>query len=165
MFPKVKGFFIGGKLQTGNLLNSLKRTAFTEERENLLKKKPFNVDNTLKNRLLFPYNPNSPKTPQVIKDLPETFNEKVVEHIDNQSVRKINQLCNLCLNQIQKMKEPSFTTVNVLDNYMNARGKILPRYKTKLCPKHQRKIRKAIINARQLGYLSYTKNVLLDKNS
>lgn len=61
-------------------------------------------------------------------------------------------------------KECKFCKENVVDidplssslvNFLTSKGKILPRRLIGLCSKHQRKLKKAIKRARNLGVLPY----------
>ncbi|MEO0091278.1 MAG: 30S ribosomal protein S18 [candidate division WOR-3 bacterium] len=55
-------------------------------------------------------------------------------------------------------KEQVITYNNpVLRNFISERGKILPAQYTGTCPRHQRRLKKAIKLARNLAILSYVK--------
>lgn len=55
--------------------------------------------------------------------------------------------------------EPSFSETQVLNRYVTDRGKIIPRLRSGLCAKHQKRITKAIKHARHLALLPYTVSV------
>lgn len=52
-------------------------------------------------------------------------------------------------------KEPWFGDVEVLRRYLTERGKIIPRSRTGLCSKHQRRLTLAIKHARHLSLLPF----------
>ena len=61
-----------------------------------------------------------------------------------------------CLFCSQNIKEIDYKQVDLLKKFISSQGKIInPKY-TDICPKHQRKLAKAIKRARYLGLLSYT---------
>lgn len=55
----------------------------------------------------------------------------------------------------QYKTEPSFKDIENLEKYISQRKKILSRFKTNVCAKHQRKLTKQIKYARYLGLLPY----------
>jgi len=64
---------------------------------------------------------------------------------------KINLKCYFCQNK----KLPDYKLVEVLSKFISDRGKILSVSKTGVCAKHQRKLAKAIKQARHLGLLPF----------
>lgn len=68
--------------------------------------------------------------------------------------------CPLCLpdptiNQINRIH---YTNINLLRKYVSTTGMILPRKVSGVCVSHQKKLRYAIKNAKQLALMSYTSN-------
>ncbi len=57
---------------------------------------------------------------------------------------------------IYKDKEPDFLEYELLTKFVSERGKILPRSRTGLSAKNQRKLTTAIKRARYLALLPYT---------
>ena len=53
-------------------------------------------------------------------------------------------------------KDPSYKDHEELEEFVSDRGKIYSGLRTGVCSKHQRKLTKAIKNARHLGLLPYT---------
>jgi small subunit ribosomal protein S18 len=66
-------------------------------------------------------------------------------------IRKSTKPCFFC----QKGVEPDFKNIEVLEKYTSDRGKIVARSKTGLCQKHQKRVTKAIKQARFLALLPY----------
>ena len=60
--------------------------------------------------------------------------------------------CYFCVNNI---KEIDYKDVNSLRRYVNVYMKILPRKRTNLCAKHQRKIAQAVKRARVMALISF----------
>jgi len=61
--------------------------------------------------------------------------------------------CYFCQRNI---KEIDFKETERLQRFASGSGKIRPRRKTGLCAKHQRKLAKAIKQARHFGLIPYT---------
>lgn len=59
----------------------------------------------------------------------------------------------------KKNKEPNYKEVEVLKSFISDRSKILRSEKTGLCQKHQRRVSKAIKQARFLSLLPFTTQV------
>jgi len=60
--------------------------------------------------------------------------------------------CDIC-----RIHKPiSFRDAEFLRNFMSEQAKILPRKKTRLCAKHQRRVAKAIKRARIMALLPFT---------
>ena len=64
------------------------------------------------------------------------------------------KVCNLCL---QGVIHVDYKNVELLNKYISANGKILPRRITGLCAKHQRMITNAIKRARIVALLPFVK--------
>ena len=66
--------------------------------------------------------------------------------------RKKKKVCYMCTG-----KDINYKDVDTLKNYINDKGKILPRRITGACAKHQRHIAEQIKRARAIALLPYTK--------
>lgn len=66
--------------------------------------------------------------------------------------RRFNQKCVLCEEQVDVV---TFRDTDVLRNFTSGQNKILPRKKTGVCAKHQRRVAKEIKRAREAGLLGY----------
>ncbi|MBI1957476.1 MAG: 30S ribosomal protein S18 [Candidatus Niyogibacteria bacterium] len=60
--------------------------------------------------------------------------------------------CYFCTSNIKNI---DFKDAETLKRFLSIRGKILPRRKTAVCAKHQRKLANAIKRARQAAILPY----------
>lgn len=69
--------------------------------------------------------------------------------IEDNKIQK-NIKCHFCLSE----KEVNFKDIARLQRYINERGMIIPRQKTRLCAKHQRQVSSAIRKARLFALLS-----------
>eukprot|EP00455_Lapot_gusevi_P033943 TRINITY_DN3727_c0_g1_i1.p1 TRINITY_DN3727_c0_g1~~TRINITY_DN3727_c0_g1_i1.p1 ORF type:complete len:440 (-),score=123.68 TRINITY_DN3727_c0_g1_i1:90-1409(-) len=90
----------------------------------------------------FPHLPKAPLQPRKMSSLPRG--------------------CPLCLRHPISGAVPIFnaiteTNVDMLAKYVGGDGGIMPRKKTGVCAKHQRKLAQAIKRARHLGFLSHTR--------
>ncbi len=63
--------------------------------------------------------------------------------------------CQLC---VKKIDFVDYKDVNFLKEYMNDKGKILPKRINGNCAKHQRFIKDAIKRARQMALVPFTKD-------
>ena len=61
--------------------------------------------------------------------------------------------CYFCLNGL---KEVDYKDTKVLQRFISSYAKILPRKKTGICAKHQRKLAQAIKRARFMALIPYT---------
>ncbi|OGE25121.1 30S ribosomal protein S18 [Candidatus Daviesbacteria bacterium RIFCSPHIGHO2_02_FULL_39_12] len=59
----------------------------------------------------------------------------------------------------QRQNSPSYTDLATLKKYLTDRVKILPRFRSALCAKHQREIAKNIKYARHLALLPFVPKV------
>ncbi len=66
-------------------------------------------------------------------------------------LEKIIKDCYFCKKKI----EPDYKEVAVLSRFVSERGKILGRSRTSLCQKHQRRVNKAIKQARHLALMPF----------
>jgi len=66
---------------------------------------------------------------------------------------KKNKTCNLCSLGV---KEVDYKDIVTLQRYISSYGKIVPRRKSGICSKHQRKLAIAIKRARYMALLPYT---------
>jgi small subunit ribosomal protein S18 len=55
--------------------------------------------------------------------------------------------------------EPDYKDIETLNRYLSGKARILPRYQTGICQKHQRRLATAIKRARHLGMLPFTPRV------
>lgn len=69
---------------------------------------------------------------------------------DKKKTRRLSG-CHFC--QVGKM--PYWRDYQLLERYLSPRSRILPRAKTGVCAKHQRRLAEAIKHARHLGLLSF----------
>ena len=67
--------------------------------------------------------------------------------------RRRNRVCQFC---VEKAKSIDYKSVSLLRQYVNERGRILPRRRTAACAKHQRMLSQAIKRARHVALLPYT---------
>ncbi len=67
--------------------------------------------------------------------------------------RRRNRVCQFC---VEKVKSIDYKAVSLLRQYINERGRILPRRRTAACAKHQRMLSRAIKRARHVALLPYT---------
>ena len=70
-------------------------------------------------------------------------------------MREYKKACYFCKN---KNNQIDYKDVSTLKRYLSFNGRIQPRKKTGNCPKHQKRIAKAIKQARQLGLIGYVKS-------
>jgi small subunit ribosomal protein S18 len=56
-------------------------------------------------------------------------------------------------------KEPDFSDTQTLNRFISDRAKIIPRLRSGICAKHQKRLTKAIKNARHLALLPFTVNM------
>ncbi|MBU0598300.1 30S ribosomal protein S18 [Patescibacteria group bacterium] len=79
----------------------------------------------------------------------------------NRNSSKINQprltakmrVCHFCTHGI---REVDYKETQVLQKFLSSYAKILPRKKTGLCAKHQRKLAQSVKRARQMALIPYT---------
>ncbi|MBU2632533.1 30S ribosomal protein S18 [Patescibacteria group bacterium] len=64
---------------------------------------------------------------------------------------QVPKTCNFCVDK----KEPLFTDISVLRRFVTERGKILPRARTGLCGKHQRRLASSVKHARHLALMPF----------
>lgn len=69
--------------------------------------------------------------------------------------RPIPTNCEFCKGK----KTPDYKDVNTLKKYMSDRAKIMPKTRTGLCSKHQRRVAIEIKRARSLGLLPFTSSL------
>jgi len=63
------------------------------------------------------------------------------------------RVCQFC---VENTKSIDYKSVSLLRQYINERGRILPRRRTAACAKHQRMLSRAIKSARHVALLPYT---------
>jgi len=66
---------------------------------------------------------------------------------------KKEKACHFCVNGID---EVDYKDINTIRRFLNVYKKILPRKRTGVCSKHQRKLATAIKRARVMALLPYT---------
>ena len=64
---------------------------------------------------------------------------------------KVVKKCQFCKDK----SLPAFKDVSVLKRYLTERGKILPRLRSGVCAKHQRRLAQSIKRARHLAFLPF----------
>jgi len=62
--------------------------------------------------------------------------------------------CHFCKN---KSDQIDYKNVELLSKFVTPSGKILPSRITRVCPKHQRKLKKAIKQSREVALMPYVK--------
>jgi small subunit ribosomal protein S18 len=55
--------------------------------------------------------------------------------------------------------EINYLNIGLLSKYVTPSGKILPSRITRVCPKHQRKLKRAIMQAREIALMPYVKSL------
>ncbi len=55
--------------------------------------------------------------------------------------------------------EINYLNVELLSKYVTPSGKILPSRLTRVCPKHQRKLKRAIMQSREIALMPYVKSL------
>lgn len=81
--------------------------------------------------------------------------EEVSQEIEQVASTRTKKVCTFC----QTKQAPSYIDVASLRRFLTDRGRILPKLRTNLCSKHQRKITKQIKYARHLALLPFTPKV------
>lgn len=77
------------------------------------------------------------------------------EAAETQKEVRVKRVCHFCQNKVS----PSYTDTNLLRRFMTDRAKIVPKAKSNLCSKHQRRISREIKRARYLSLLPFTPKV------
>jgi len=62
--------------------------------------------------------------------------------------------CYFCKNESEQI---DYKNVELLSKFVTPSGKILPSRITRVCPKHQRKLKKAIKQSREIALMPYVK--------
>lgn len=70
---------------------------------------------------------------------------------------KKNTLQKSCAFCAERIKEIDYKDVETLKKYISFQGRILPRKRTGVCAKHQRRLAKAIKRARHLALLPFVR--------
>ncbi len=65
--------------------------------------------------------------------------------------------CRLC---VEKVKAIDYKDTNLLRNFIDEQGKIVPRKATRHCAKHQRMVAKAIKAARNIALMPYVNDYI-----
>jgi small subunit ribosomal protein S18 len=72
------------------------------------------------------------------------------------STERRKRNCNFCKDGDDQI---NYLNVGLLSKFVTPSGKILPSRVTRVCPKHQRKLRRAIMQAREIALLPYVKSL------
>lgn len=64
-----------------------------------------------------------------------------------------NRKCYFCINQINLI---DYKNINLLDKFLTKYYKIVPRYYKGTCLKHQKRLARAVKNARTMALIPYT---------
>lgn len=70
------------------------------------------------------------------------------------STEKRKRNCYFCKNNVESF---DYKDVELLSKFVTPSGKILPSRVTRVCPKHQRKLKSAIKQAREIALMPYVK--------
>ncbi|MBU4421816.1 30S ribosomal protein S18 [Candidatus Parcubacteria bacterium] len=70
----------------------------------------------------------------------------------NKNIQLKPRMCYFCINN---MKEIDYKDTTTLKKFISSYGKIVPRKRSKVCMKHQRKMSQAIKRARIMGLLPF----------
>lgn len=70
----------------------------------------------------------------------------------NKNINLKPRMCYFCTNNI---KEIDYKDTTILKKFISSYGKIVPRKRSKVCMKHQRKMAQAIKRARIMGLLPF----------
>ncbi len=92
-----------------------------------------------------------PLNPEKAKPVVEESKEDLKEQ-PKKEASPVKRVCQFC----QKKSSPAYFDAATLRRFLNDRGKIYPRTKTKCCAKHQRAIQREIKRARHLALLPFT---------
>lgn len=60
--------------------------------------------------------------------------------------------CSFC----ESEKQPDYKEIEILKNFVDDRGRIIPRSRSGVCAKHQRRLARAIKRARYLALIPFT---------
>ena len=75
--------------------------------------------------------------------------------VEKRAAAPSKRSCTFC----DKKTEPSYTDSAMLRKLMNDRARILPRAKTGVCSKHQRRVSREIKHARHLALLPFVPKI------
>lgn len=96
-----------------------------------------------------------PLNPEKAKANMQEQTAEVLEEGRDQVKREVKRVCQFC----QRKTTPVYFDAATLRRFLNDRGKIYPRTKSKCCAKHQRRVQKEIKRARHLALLPFTARV------
>jgi len=68
---------------------------------------------------------------------------------------KSRKVCEFC---VEKKLDIDYKNLDLMNKYINDRGKVKPRRATGACAKHQRKITTEIKRAREMALIPYTRD-------
>jgi small subunit ribosomal protein S18 len=72
------------------------------------------------------------------------------------SANKARNNCSFCKGEAEEI---DYKNVELLSKFVTPSGKILSARVTRVCPKHQRKLRNAIMQSREIALLPYVKSL------
>jgi small subunit ribosomal protein S18 len=72
------------------------------------------------------------------------------------STERRKRNCYFCKNGEDEI---NYLNVELLSKYVTPSGKILPSRVTRVCPKHQRKLKRAIMQSREIALMPYVKSL------
>ncbi|MEJ2568425.1 MAG: 30S ribosomal protein S18 [candidate division WOR-3 bacterium] len=72
------------------------------------------------------------------------------------STERRKRNCSFCKDGDDRI---DYLNIDLLSKFVTPSGKILPSRVTRVCPKHQRKLRRAIMQAREIALLPYVKSL------
>lgn len=81
--------------------------------------------------------------------------KEISQEVEQAAPTRTKKVCIFC----QTKQSPAFTDVVSLRRFLTDRGRILPKLRTNLCSKHQRRVTKQIKYARHLALLPFTPKV------
>ena len=67
-------------------------------------------------------------------------------------IRRSNKPCKFCVNKI----EPDYKDPKGFEESVSPKKRIVPRWETGLCEKHQKRVAVAVKRARHLGLIAFT---------
>lgn len=70
-------------------------------------------------------------------------------------IRRSKEPCYFCVNEI----EPDYKDIDRLEKYVSSKGRIVSRWETGLCQKHQKRLAVEIKRSRHLGLLPFVMRV------
>ncbi|MBI4920097.1 30S ribosomal protein S18 [Candidatus Azambacteria bacterium] len=75
--------------------------------------------------------------------------------METKNQKPLNQK-NICYFCAQNIQDVDYKNTEILRHFISAQAKIMPRRRSHLCAKHQRKLATAVKRARTMALLSFT---------